>query len=176
MARVSPTEAGTRLSLRRVRDDGEQGDLVGFVLASDGDRVVLCDRRGAVVDVPWSSVLAWRPVGVARGRDPMRTPLADLDRLAEAALVAGRAFVTRLSDLLLDQPPAPLEDWAAPPPSPARLDGEWVTAGPAPDYLALGWWAAHHDARSLQIRTDDPDAAAELARLGFRERARTVLP
>lgn len=164
-----PVQIGRRVSLRRVRADGEQGDLLGFVLDSDGKRLRLRDRRGVPHDVPWSAVLAWRPVGVARGRDPLRTPLAELDRLAAEAGAVGRVLVARLSDLLDGRPPGSVRDWDDPPPCPARLDGEWVVTGECGDVLALAWWAAHHDARSIQVRTADAGAAEELERLGFRE-------
>lgn len=165
-------EPGRRVSLRRVRPDGEQGDLVGFVLASDPAGLVLRDRRGVVHSLAWDHVLACRPVGVARGRDPVRTPLAELDRLAAAAGVSGRVFVARLSALLDPRPPVPLGAPSSPPPAPATLDGEWVTAARCADVIALAWWATHRDARSIQVRTDDPAAAAELLALGFTERTR----
>jgi hypothetical protein len=160
---------GRRISLRRVLADGGQGDLVGFVVAVDGSGVTLRDRRGVEDLVAWPDVLALRPVGVARGRDPLRTPLDELDRLAASAGVSGRVFVARLSDLLDAQPPPTLGDWDDPPPCPAFLAGEWVTTGHGEHLLALAWWAAHHDARSIQVRTGDPAAAAALQGSGFHE-------
>ncbi len=164
-----PSEVGRRVSLRRVLPDGGQGDLLGFVIHADDERLRLRDRRGVTHEVPWSTVLAWRPVGVARGRDPLRTPLADLDRLAAATGASGRVFVARLSDLLDGRPPGSVRNWDDPPPCPARLDGEWVVTGECEDVLSLAWWAAHHGARSIQVRTADAGAAEELERLGFRE-------
>jgi hypothetical protein len=161
-------EVGRRVSLRRVLPDGGQGDLVGFVVAV-GDFLVVRDRRGTDQVVAWPNILALRPVGVARGRDPLRTPLVELDRLAASAGVSGRVFVTRLSDLLDGRAPAALGAWDDPPPSPAALAGEWVTAAPGEDVLALAWWAAQHDARSMQLRTEDASAAEELQRCGFHE-------
>jgi hypothetical protein len=59
----------------------------------------------------------------------------------------------------------------APPPQPADLHGEWVTTGETGDLLALAWWAAHRGARSIQVRTNDPDMVARLPS-GFTARAR----
>nr|WP_300143916.1 hypothetical protein [Propionicimonas sp.] len=160
---------GRRVSLRRILADGGQGDLVGFVAAVAADGLTVRDRRGADHVVAWPDVLALRPVGVARGRDPLRAPRAELDRLAASAGVSGRVFVARLCDLLDVQPPPVLGDWDDPPPCLAALDGEWVTTGECADVLALAWWAAHHDARSIQVRTDDASAAEALRRGGFHE-------
>ena len=99
MARQLP-QPGRRVSLRRVRDDGEIGDIIGFVRDASTDGLTIRDRHGQLLTLAWDQVLAWRQVGVARGRDPQRTPLAELDELATAAGVQGRAFVARLSDLL----------------------------------------------------------------------------
>lgn len=162
-------QAGLRVSLRRVRADGAQGDLVGFLARADADAVVLRDRRGRLHTVPWTRVLAWRGIGVARGRDPSRTPVAVLDRLAAAAGVEGRIFVARLCDLLDGRAPVPLGPPGGPPPEPAALDGEWVTTGAAGDLLAVAWWASHADARSIQVRTDDAGVASRLRALGFLE-------
>lgn len=168
MARRLP-HTGRRVSLRRVLEDGAHGDLVGFVLAAD-DVLILRDRRGRVHELPWDRVVAWREVGVARGRDPVRAPLAELDRMAGGT--TGRVFVARLSDLL-DPRPAPLPMAVdAPPPCPALLDDEWVTSADCEDPIALSWWATHRDARSLQLRTDDPEVADRLLELGFTERSR----
>lgn len=160
---------GRRVSLRRVLADGGQGDLVGFVVAAAADGLTVRDRRGVDHVVAWPDLLALRPVGVARGRDPLRTPRAELDRLAASAGMSGRAFVARLCDLLDVQPPPTLGDWEEPPPCPAVLDGEWVTTGECADVLTVAWWAAHHDARSIQVRTDDASAAEALRRRGFHE-------
>ena len=171
MARQLP-QPGRRVSLRRVRDDGEIGDIIGFVRDASADGLTIRDRHGQLFTLAWDQVLAWRQVGVARGRDPQRTPLAELDELATAAGVRGRAFVARLSDLL-DGAEAPSD--AEPrvlPPQPAVISGEWVTTGTTQDLLALAWWASHHDARSIQVRTIDPADAARLLAAGLTERTR----
>ncbi len=160
-------EPGSRVSLRRVLASGGEGDLVGFVVSADAGALILRDRRGHDHSVAWSDLRALRRVGVARGRDPLRTPVAELDLLAANAGVVGRAFVIRLSDLLESAPVVPLGRWSDPPPVPASLAGEWVTAGAGADVLALARWAAHHDARSLQLRVTDPATAASLEALGF---------
>ncbi len=159
---------GGRVSVRRVRPDGDTGDIVGWVLRSDPDRLVLRDRRGSVHDLRWEDVLAWRPVGVPRGRDPLRTSRDELDRHALPGS-GGRVFVARLSSLLDGRTPAILDDPGDPPPFPAALSGEWVSAGEAGDYVALAWWAAHHDARSMQVRTPTPSRIEQLRVLGFVE-------
>lgn len=169
MARQLP-EPGRRVSVRRVRDDGEIGDVVGFVLAADEPGLTIRDRRGHLHELAWEQVVAWRQVGVARGRDPLRAPRAELDALAEAAGVGGRVFVARLSDLL-DAAAAPaVPAFGSPPPGPAVIDGEWVTTGEVEDLLALAWWAAHHDARSIQVRTGNDASALRLVAAGFTER------
>jgi len=165
-----PPRPGERVSLRRVRPDGELGDLVGFVLSAGADGLRLRDRHGTVHTLTWPDVRALRAVGVARGRDPLRAGRADLDRLAAASGVAGRAFVARLSSLLDSRSPTVPDAWDAPPPCPATLSGEWVTTGSAcADPVALARWATQRDARSMQVRTDDPDAIEALRHLGFAE-------
>jgi hypothetical protein len=159
------------VSLRRVRDDGEIGDIIGFVREATADGLTISDRRGQLHALVWDQVVAWRQVGVARGRDPLRTPLAQLDELAAAAGVEGRVFVARLGGLLDGVEAPPVAELGTPPPQPAVIAGEWVTAGTTGDLLALGWWATHHDARSMQVRTDDPAEVAQLLVLGFTERS-----
>ena len=158
------------MSLRRVRDDGEIGDVVGFLLTADESRLRIRDRRGQVHDLAWESVLAWRQVGVARGRDPLATPLAELDAHAAAAGVIGRVLVARLCDLLDHSAAPPVGEPGSPAPQPAVVAGEWVTTGVIDDLLSLTWWAAHSDARSIQVRTTDDDGAARLLASGFTER------
>ena len=169
MARQLP-QPGRRVSLRRVRDDGEVGDIIGFVRdASDGG-LTIRDRHGTVLALAWDQVLAWRQVGVARGRDPQRTPLEELDALAAAAGVSGRVFVARLSDLLdAAEPPVDVEPGTLPP-QPAVINGEWVTTGTTQDLLALAWWASYHDARSIQVRITSAAEAAGLLAASFTER------
>ena len=169
MARQLP-QPGRRVSLRRVREDGGIGDIVGFVRDASEDGLTIRDRHGQVHTLAWDQVLAWRQVGVARGRDPLRTPVGELHTLAAAAGVAGRIFVARLSDLL-DGADAPADsDLGTPPPQPAVIAGEWVTTGSTEDLLATAWWATHHDARSMQVRTDEPGGVARLLGTGFTER------
>jgi hypothetical protein len=169
VARQLP-QPGRRVSLRRVRDDGEIGDVVGFVLTASEVELSIRDRRGEVHELAWGRVLAWRQVGVARGRDPLSTPLAELDAFAGAAGVTGRVFVVRLSDLLDLSAAPPLGEYGSPTPRPAVLDGEWVTTGVTDGLLPLAWWAAHHDARSMQVRTTDDEGATRLLGSGFTER------
>ncbi len=171
MARQLP-QPGRRVSLRRVRDDGEIGDIIGFVRDASAEAITLRDRHGQLFTLAWDQVVAWRRVGVARGRDPQRTPLEELDALAIEAGVKGRVFVARLGDLL-DAAEAPAAvALGTPPPRPAVIDGEWVTAGGSDGVLDVAWWATHHDARSMQVRTDDPAAIAQLLAAGFTERPR----
>jgi hypothetical protein len=49
------------------------------------------------------------------------------------------------------------------------IAGEWATISGTTELLPAAWWAARADARSLQVRTDDPDRVAELIGLGFVE-------
>ena len=169
MARQLP-QPGVRVSLRRVRDDGEIGDVVGFVLAGTEAGLTVRDRRGVVHDLTWDRVVAWRPVGVPRGRDPVKAPLSELDALAVAAGVSGRVFVARLSDLLDRSVAPPSSEPGSPPPQPALVTGEWVTTAAVEDVRELAWWAAHNDARSIQVRTTGDAAASLLLGIGFSER------
>jgi hypothetical protein len=143
-------------------------DVIGFVLTDDGDHLTVRDQHGVEHRVSRDDLLTWRLVGVALGRDPRRTPRAELDRLAAASGLAGRCFVARISALLGDQlrPPGAADE---PAPVPATLNGEWVTTADASALSALAWWATQRGARSIQVRTDDPAIAAELAALGFSE-------
>lgn len=146
MASTVP-EPGRRISLRCVRDD-ETAELVGFVRSIDPEGLWLQDRRGMAHRLAWDQLVVWRPVGVARGRDPLSASVAELALHAQAAGVRGRSFVARLSDLLDHRPPVPVTPLGTPPPTPALLRGSWVTAAAAGDPIELGWWAAHRDARS----------------------------
>ena len=157
-------QPGERVSLRRVLPDGGQGDLVGFVLATTPDELDLIDRRGVAHHVPWHHVVALRRIDVPRGRDPLRAPRDLLDDLAARTGVAGRVFVIRLVDLLRDRRPP------GDPLSAGRCEGEWITVAADADIVAAGWWGARQDARSMQVRTDDPLVIAQLLALGFAER------
>ncbi|MGV8908572.1 MAG: hypothetical protein ACOH1Y_06275 [Propionicimonas sp.] len=153
-----------------MRDDGEIGDVVGFVLTAGEAGLRIRDRRGELHELAWGRVMAWRAVGVARGRDPLSTPLTELDALAAVAGVTGRVLVARLSDLLDQLTAPPVGELGSPAPQPAVVDGEWVTTGATHDLIPLAWWAAHQDARSIQVRTTDDAGAARLLASGFTER------
>lgn len=160
--------------MRRRLPEGALGDIVGWVLGVDDDGLTVADRRGREHRVAWTAVLALRTVGVALGRDPLRTPLDLLDALADRAGLSGRVFVARLSELLGGRrPPASVltgGDILAVDGGFARCEGEWVTAPAGADLVAVAWWGARRDARSMQVRTDDPQAVARLLALGaFRE-------
>ncbi len=149
----------TRASIRAVIDDGPV-EVVGWVVASDTDRLRLRTRTGER-ELPWSQITVCRSVGVPRGRDPLRTPSAELDRLAQAAGLHGRKLVARLSHLLDGRDPV------TPTGAGVLLDGEWaVTSGEA--LLAQAWWAAQADARNLLVVTDDDEVEGLLA-FGFTE-------
>jgi hypothetical protein len=160
--RPSP-EIGGRVSLRYANDNGEATELVGFVLSADRDGLCLQTRDSAQTSLSWTQIQAWRPVSVARGRDPLRTPLATLDQLAEAANVHGRAFVIRLSQLLDAQPPQVGNGDGV------QVCGEWATVPAEADLIAAAWWAARADARSIQVRTDDSVRITKLLAAGFVE-------
>ena len=153
------------MTVRRQFPDGFR-DVVGFVDAVDADSLTLMDRRGTAHRILRADIVAGHSVPVARGRDPLRTPLAELDALALRAGIAGRVLVSRLSDLLEDRPPPA----AVAERTDAVVEGEWVsTAAPS---LAVAWWAARRGARSMQVRTDDATVISELIALGFVERQR----
>lgn len=139
-------------------------ELVGWVQAVDAEGVQLLDRRGEEHHLSWEQITAWRSVGVPRGRDPLRTPTAELDQLGERAGVTGRKLVIRLSQLLDGREPLPSGSGAG-----VAVAGEWATISGTTELLPAAWWAARADARSLQVRTDDPDRVAELIGLGFVE-------
>ncbi len=162
MDRRSP-EIGNRISIRYANTDNESTELVGFVVAADADGLRLRTRDHAEKALAWAQIQAWRTVGVARGRDPLRTPVTELDQLADIAGVTGRVFVVRLSQLLDAQPPQLGTATGV------RVDREWATAPAEVDLFAAAWWAARLDARSLQVRTNDPTRIAELLAAGFTE-------
>lgn len=166
---AQPLLPGQRVSLRRQNPSGALRELIGLVVASGPAVLALRDRSGAEHQLRWSEVVALRTVGVPLGRNPLRTSRAELDLLAAAAGVDGRVFVGRLSELLAGHQPPPPLPWLSPPPSPAVLEGEWVTCGGTVDLLPLAWWASHHDARSIQVRTVVPGVIAELNRCGLVE-------
>lgn len=156
---------GMRVTVRRQFPDGFR-DVVGFVDAVDADSLTVTDRRGTTHRIRRTDVVAGHPVPVARGRDPLRTPLAELDALALRAGITGRVLVARLSDLLQDrQPPATVAERTD-----AVVDGEWVSSAGAE--LDVAWWAARRGARSMQVRTDDAALISQLLALGFVERQR----
>lgn len=165
--RLAELRPGQRVSLRYRLPTGELTELVGLTLHSSGTELVVRDRNGQETQLPWDRVVAARRVGVPRGRDPRRTPVAELDRLAAVAGLTGQGYVARLSGLLGDREPPVPEPWDAAPPAPASLAGEWVSCGGLEESLALAWWASQHDARNIQVRTVDPAAAEQLLRLGF---------
>jgi hypothetical protein len=156
-------ERGTRASFRALTQSGPV-EVVGYVIAVDAATVRVRDRNGTEHVISWPQISAWRSVGVARGRDPRRTPVSELDRLATEAGVAGRSFVIRLSQLLDGRSCDP-----APAGTGVHLDREWAIIPDTAQLLPSAWWAAHHDARNLQVRTDDAARSAELLALGFTE-------
>lgn len=145
--------------------EGGTRDVVGYVLGTDAETMAVLDRRGTEHTIRLADIVAGHAVPVSRGRDPMRMPTDLLDGMAERAGVAGRRFVIRLVDLLQGHSPPP----AVAVPSIARCDGEWVTASPAEDLIAVAWWASRSGVRSMQARTDDPAEVDALLAHGFRE-------
>ena len=153
------------MTVRFRMPEGGTRDIVGFVLGSDVDTVTVLDRRGAEHVVPLADIVAGHEVPVSRGRDPRRMPTDLLDRMAERTGVAGRRLVIRVADLLEGlESPALVET-----PEIATVDGEWVTADPGEPLVEVAWWAARQGARSMQVRTDDPDEVAGLLARGFTE-------
>lgn len=157
--------AGDRVNLRRRRPDGLR-DLLGFVVAVDPESVTVEDRTGIITRVPRQEVVVGRRVPIARGRDPLRTPLSELDALAAAAGLRGSCWVARLSDLLAFPGPG------TPPAEPTAvlLSGEWVVSGRRPDWLEVAWWATRRGARSYQLRVDDPASELLVRESGFTRR------
>lgn len=166
-----PVTIGERVSLRV--SGATAREALGFVTDVAPDAVALVDRHGVVTRFDRGTVSAARRVGVALGRDPARTPLAELDELARLAGAAGTPWVVRISALLAGRtPPAqvpPHGEWADLDGVPARCAGEWVTLADAAVDAAVraAWWATRSGARSVQVRTDDAGTAAQLAAAGF---------
>jgi hypothetical protein len=155
-------EIDTRVSIRYAIGD-RFSELVGFVTSVDAAGLRVQHRDGSEIPLLWAQIQHWRRVGVARGRDPLRTPKSELDQLAAAAGVTGQTFVIRLSQLLDASAPAPGSGVNV------QVIGEWATIAGSVDLLPAAWWAARQDARSLQVRTSDPSKATELLALGFTE-------
>lgn len=157
---------GERVSVRL--DDRE---LIGFVTRVDAAELGLVDRRGVEHEVGLPRVVAWRPVGVSLGRDPLAFPRPLLDGLAARAGASGTPWVCRISTLLAGRtPPAsvpPRGEWADFDGVRARFEGEWVTLAGASvgvaECVAAAWWATRMGARSIQVRGEGsvPDALAD---------------
>lgn len=156
---------GARVSVRRRFADGFH-DVVGFVVAMDADSLTVLDRHGVEHQITRADIVAGRLVPISRGRDPLRTPVNELDALARRAGLTGRILVIRISDLLQDRP-AP---GTVPEEADGVLEGEWVSCA-GDDVVRLAWWASHRGARSLQVRTDDAALIDGLLALGFVERS-----
>lgn len=176
--RLAPgLRVGERVTLLVASEDCSR-DVLGFVTALDDASLTVVDRRGTETTVARASVLAGKRMGVALGRDPRRTPPAELDAHAARAGAFGTPYVARISDLLAGLPfPAAVPargEWAEPGGVRARCEGEWVTLAsppPAPSIVdaarAAAWWATRWGARSVQVRTSDAAAAAALEAAGF---------
>lgn len=149
----------TRVSIAFVTEDGP-GEAVGWVISNDSTSLSLRTRSGERL-LPWSQVTSCRPIGVPRGRDPLRTPPSQLAELARHAGLSGRKFIIRLSQLLDGRAPVR-------PSGDVFVDGEWAVCAAGEDVLARAWAAAHADARSLLVIATD-DQATELTTLGFTE-------
>lgn len=150
------------------------GESLGFVTETTPTTFTIVTPRGVERVIDRSEVVGGRRVGVALGRDPMKTPRDLLDALAARAAAPGEPWVCRISELLRGLTP-PTEvpawgEWASFGGHRARFEGEWVTMaeGTHDDWVAAAWWATRMGARSVQVRTDDPSVAESLSRAGFR--------
>jgi hypothetical protein len=153
---------GVRATLRRRFPDGFH-DLLGFVVEADEVALTVEDRHGERHLVRRADVVAGHRVGVARGRDPLRTPVAELAGMASRHGLSGTLVVGRLSDLLDDrEPPVRVDEPAA-----AWLDGDWLVTAARPDLLDACWWAARRGARSLLVVAADAAGAAGLPGAGL---------
>lgn len=160
------------MTVRFTVPEGGTRDVVGYVLSADEATMTVLDRRGTEHTIVRSDIVAGHRVPVSRGRDPLRMPADLLDAMAERAGLRGRRFVIRLFDLLDGhEPPATVTA-----PAIAITDGEWVSADPSEPLEAVGWWAARHGARSMQVRTSDPAVVERLLAGGFHELMSTPEP
>lgn len=168
-----PLRPGERVSVQAAVG-GAATDVIGFVVGVDERTVTIVDRHGHEHALERTGVTAGRRVGVSRGRDPRAFPRELLDAVAARAGASGTPWVARISDLLAGlQPPEAVAPWgetATLAGTVARVEGEWVTLRDAvPDAVVpAAWWATRQGARSVQVRTDDPEISDALARLGFR--------
>ncbi len=166
-----PLQVGERVSVRVAGTPPRE--VIGFVTDLGPESVGVVDRRGVEHALARPSVEALRRVAVSLGRDPARTPPALLDELAERAGASGQAWVRRLSDLLARRtPPASVPGWGAEASFGgvrARFEGEWVTlgGGGVDAWVDAAWWATRMGARSLQVRSADPDVVDAAAAAGF---------
>jgi len=173
LARLDPPlRPGERVSVR-VGEGPDRREVLGYVTAVSAERVHLVDRRGRDHDLARADVSAARRVGVSLGRNPAAAPRALLDGLAARAGAVGTPWVARISDLLADRtPPAAVPPWgdeARFGGTTARAEGEWGTlgGGSADVWVDAAWWATRMGARSVQVRTDDPELEPTLRALGF---------
>lgn len=163
---------GERVTLQ-ASAGGEDCEVVGFVVALDEEALGIQDRHGTTHTIPRDALRAARRLGVSRGRDPLRTPTALLDSLAARAGVTGTPYLARISDQLDGlTPPTDGPAWGAAAAfdgHEARFEGEWVTLGDASPETAraAAWWATRMGARSIQVRTGDPQLAEALLKAGF---------
>ena len=153
------------MTVRFTVAEGGTRDVVGFVVGVDDETLTVLDRRGVEHTILRADIVAGHRVPVSRGRDPLRMETDILDAMATRTGISGRRFVIRLCDLLDGlEPPATVTA-----PVIATADGEWVTADPSEPLEAVGWWAARHGVRSMQVRTNDPAVVERLLAGGFHE-------
>lgn len=174
-ALTPPLAVGERISLR-VQDAAGRREVIGFVTALSDAACSVVDRRGTTHDLPRHTIDAARRVAVSLGRNPVATPRDLLDALAARAAADGTPWVARISTLLDGRtPPATVPSWGTHAELHgvrARFEGEWVTLpdGDEAIWVAAAWWATRMGARSIQVRTTNPQTEAELKASGFVQR------
>lgn len=152
-------ERDTRASIRTQTADGVT-ELVGWVVSVDEDGLRVRTRREELT-LRWNQVLSCRKIGVPRGTNPAREPLANLAKLAASAGVDGAKFVARLSQLLDGRTPVRGDS------SPALVQGQWAVVADGSELWPAAWTAARADARNILAVSNDPERIAELLSAGF---------
>lgn len=85
-ARSGRLAVGGRASVRYRLADGSATDVVGLIIAVNGDTATVQDRAGTQHPVPVSDIIIAKPLApIGRGREPRRAAPAELQRAAAAA-------------------------------------------------------------------------------------------
>lgn len=173
--RISPSDVGRRVSVRRVLEEREgrpvYGDVIGTLTSWDGGVLVVEDRGGAAVRIPEDVVVAGKPVPpppVRRGRAAVAAHRA-VDA-AELQWIAGRGWPALEAE--------PLGGWLLRATGGFTRRANSALAGGDPGLPAgealervRAWYAARGLPPYVQVTDADAPLVAELEARGWRPEA-----